>query len=426
MSRRGNILGVIVKAITEPGEKAEEVPVSSQVQNQRQNSNPGNAYQGNGNGNQTGNEETTFTEELQTQPKDITPEAVTVGSAKIIADNRANAIIVLGSAEVKGKIFRVLDQLDVRASQVMLNTVIGELTLGDNEEIGIDFLLRNGGFLSTGSNGTLNNTSLQTSIVGLNHNTSAPLLDPSTLLSAQSLSSVGTGFTAYIAATKSLETIVKALQATQRFHVISRPMVFTSNNERALIASGQEIAVPVNSLSGLTNNTTAAVQTSIEYKRVALQLEVVPLINADREVSLDIVQKIDSLNGSTTVDGNTIPTIQTRELKTHVSVPDRATVVLGGLITKSVTVNDSGIPYLSKIPVLGWLFRDKSTTKARTELVILMQPRVMDSTPALVAVKRREERRLYLEPNIEDSLDPLPAKAPEFRSRMSPRAVDEQ
>ncbi len=420
-----DVLGVIVKAITEPGVKAEDVPTSGNQQARTQQNTPVVSNNTGVNGSSGEDSSQTFTEELQTQPKDISPQAVTVGGTKIIADNRANAIIVLGSAEVKGKIFRVLDQLDVRASQVMLNTVIGELTLGENEEVGIDFLLRNGGFLSSGTSGISTSTSLPNATVAVSNNTSAPLLDPSTLLSAQSLAAAGSGFTAYIAATKSLETIVKALQGTQRFHVISRPMVFTSNNERALIASGQEIAVPVNSLSGLTNNTTAAVQTSIEYKRVALQLEVVPLINADREVSLDIVQKIDSLNGSTTVDGNSIPTIQTRELKTHVSVPDRATVVLGGLITKSVTLSDNGIPYLSKIPVLGWLFRDRTTGKTRTELIILMQPRVMDSPVALASVKRREERRLYLEPNVESSLDPLPSRGPEFHARMSPRNEDE-
>jgi len=421
-----DVLGVIVKAIAEPGVKTEEPTGGGENQAARQTAPSGGApvnTGANGSSADTGQE---FTEELQTQPKDITPQAVTVGSTKIIADNRANSIIILGSEEVKRKIFRVLDELDVRAYQVMLDTVIGELTLSDNQEFGLDFLLRAGSFVGSGTNSTLNFIPPR-AVSGLTNNTSAPLLDPSALASAQSLMAAGSGLTAYITATKSLETIVKALQATQHFRVTSRPMVFTSNNEKAIIASGQEIAVPTTSLASLTNNTTTGVQTTIEYKKVALQLEVVPLINSDREVSLDILQKIDSLNGSTTVDNNTIPTIQTRYIKTHVSVPDRATVVLGGLITKNVSISQTGIPYLSRIPVLGWLFKDKTTDKERTELIILMRPMVTNSSSEIAEARRREEKRLIMGSDVGTTLNPpLPAKSPEFHARMAPRSSDDE
>src|SRR6202007_2084854 len=104
-----------------------------------------------------------------------------------------------------------------------------------------------------------------------------------------------------------------ALESSGKFKVISRPMVYTSNNKKAIIASGQEIPVPVSSLSNVVNNTsvtgTAAVASNIEFKKVALQLEVVPLINSDKEVSLDILQKIDSLaaGGNVNIGGNSVP-----------------------------------------------------------------------------------------------------------------------
>ena len=100
------------------------------------------------------------------------------------------------------------------------------------------------------------------------------------------------------------------LDQTGRFKVINRPVVFTSNNKKAIIASGQEVPVPVSTLSTINNTTTLPGQTpfnnfgtqsSIQYKKVALQLEVVPLINSENEVSLDILQKLDSL-GLATVD----------------------------------------------------------------------------------------------------------------------------
>ncbi len=139
------------------------------------------------------------------------------------------------------------------------------------------------------------------------------------------------GASVFINAGYGLTTIVRALDSTGRFKTISRPTIFTSNNKKAIIASGQEIPVPVSTISG--GGTTIgglAQQSNIQFKKVALQLEVVPLINSEKEVTLDILQKLDSLTGdSTTVDGNSIPTIATRYIKTTVSAPNCATIVLG-------------------------------------------------------------------------------------------------
>ena len=155
-------------------------------------------------------------------------------------------------------------------------------------------------------------------------------MDPAGLVNfGQALQQVAGGTNIYIAAGNYLATIVHALESTGKFKVISRPMVFTSNNKKAIIASGQEIPVPVSSLTNIVNNTTvngtAAVASNIEFKKVALQLEVVPLINSDKEVSLDILQKIDSIAGSQVIDGNSIPTIATRYIRTNVSAANGST-----------------------------------------------------------------------------------------------------
>ncbi len=125
-----------------------------------------------------------------------------------------------------------------------------------------------------------------------------------------------------------------------------RRWFIASNNKKAIIVSGQQIPVPTSTLSNLTSTgvvgSTAAVQSSINYLQVALQLEVVPLINSDREVNLDILQKLDSPSGTTTnVGGSNVPTISTRYIRTNVSVPNKATIVLGGLITKTVGGSNS-------------------------------------------------------------------------------------
>jgi len=329
-------------------------------------------------------------EELETQPVDTTPRAVTVGNTKLIADHRANTIVILGNRDVVVKVEKILDEMDVKAPQVALSTVIGELTLSENEDFGVDYFVRHSRGLDVA--GTTNFTGVPPVTGGgttaANPSPSAPpittggsVFDPANLITfSQLATNAASGANVYLAAGRTLAAVVHALESTGRFKVISRPMVFTSNNKKAIIASGTEIPVPVNTLTNVVNQTTvtgtAAVASNIEFKRVALQLEVVPLINSENEVSLDILQKIDSVAGSTIVNGNSIPNIATRYIRTNVSAGNGATIVLGGLITESKQKNYSGVPYLSRIPLLGALFRNTSNNKNRTELIILMCPEV--------------------------------------------------
>jgi general secretion pathway protein D len=187
-------------------------------------------------------------------------------------------------------------------------------------------------------------------------------------------------------------------------------MVFTSNNKKAIIASGTEIPVPVSTLTnaGINTSGVAAVASNIQFKKVALQLEVVPLINSEKEVALDILQKIDSLAGSTTIDGNAIPNISTRYIRTNVAAPNGATIILGGLITDNKRKNYSGIPVLDRIPVLGSLFRNTSNVKERTELIVLMRPQVTLTNLDMYRLRVKNEQKTHFgaDLNEEDAVAP--------------------
>ena len=179
--------------------------------------------------------------------------------------------------------------------------------------------------------------------------------------------------------------------------------------------------MPVNISGGFTGNNTASgglvTQSSISYKTVALQLEVLPLINSEKEVTLDIVQKVDQQAGSDTIDNNAIPRIATRVLKTTVSVPNHGTLVLGGLIKESNDRNLSGVPYLMKLPVVGGLFRKTTVTKARTELVILIRPEVIVGPVGGARIREKEMEYLNLEPDLESTVYP-----PNLRKKVIPEA----
>ena len=204
--------------------------------------------------------------------------------------------------------------------------------------------------------------------------------------------------------------IVQALNTTGRFRVTSNPSIFTSNNKKAVISSGTEIAVPTNITSsgvGVSSTSGLSTNSSVQFKTVATQLEVLPLINSDGECQLEIVQKIDEITGdSDTISGNAIPRIGTRVLKTNVNVPNGATIVLGGLRIERNTKSNSGVPYLSKIPYLGGLFRNTKNTKSRDELVILLRPVVSQTPRHVIDQRERDLEGFQLEPDLESTLAP--------------------
>ena len=387
----GDVLPVLVQALTEPGEEGgaggpagaggPQQQQQQQQQQRRNQTNTNNPYQQtSGTGDQGGS--LNINEELQTNAVDTTPKAVTVGNTKLIADQRANSIIILGNREVVVKVQKILDEMDVSSPQVALSTVIGELQLSNDEDFGVDYFLR----INKKVSGTTNLTGVPpftgattSGTPGTTTTTGGNIFNPATITNFTQLASAAAGGSnVYLAAGNTLASVVHLLQTTGRLKIISRPMVFTSNNKKAIIASGEEVPVPVSTLTnaGVAVGQVASVASNVEYKKVALQLEVVPLINSEKEVSLDILQKIDSLGQNVRVDQNLIPTINTRYIRTNVSAPNGSTIILGGLIMENKDRTTSDIPYLSRIPVLGALFRNKSETKTRQELIVLMCPQV--------------------------------------------------
>ena len=420
-----DVLPVLVQALTEPGDQNQQggnLPGQQQKNQNRQNQPTNQNQSTTGTTGAEGESTLQVTEELSTEPIDTAPQAVIVGNTKLIADARANTIIVLGNREVVVKVEKILDEMDVKAPQVALSTVIGELSLDNTEEFGVDYFAK-----------------YKNRVVGTSRNTGVPLpfataspsgsiapnpgiLDPAGLIDFNRiLQNVGSGTNVYIAAGNYLSAIVHALDSTGRFKVISRPMVFTSNNKKAIIASGTEIPVPTNTISSPTTGVLTsgiAQQTNIEFKKVALQLEVVPLINSEKEVSLDILQKIDSVAGSTVVDGNAIPNIATRYIRTTVSAPNGATIALGGLIMDNNQDNRTGIPILGRLPLVGALFRSTNKSKMRTELIILMRPEVSLTKLDLYRLRQKSEDRTHFGPELEQ--DDCPDCPPQFDGKQLP------
>ena len=328
------------------------------------------------------------------------PLSVLVGKTRLVADVQANKLIAYGPREDLAKITSLLDRLDHKPPQVYLATIIGQLTLGDDMEFGVDYLRRfNAGGHGNFAGGLITWDKLASSITDVRNPIARPALSPLT------------GLNVYGQIANGVEVFVRALEGTQRFKILSRPAIYAANNKKAVITSGRRIPIPTSSITDLAN--TASVRTNIAFQDVVLKLEVIPLINSDKEVNLTIAQVNDTVVGEQRVAENVVPVIATERLITTVTVANRSTIVLGGLITENEEKTTSGIPIISRIPVVGHAFKTTRNKKARKELLIFIQPVVVQDHMEAAAASYQEESRTEIGSHTAEAFPEPPA--PHFK-----------
>jgi type II secretion system protein D len=324
------------------------------------------------------------------------PESVLVGRTLLVADNITNSIVVQGPPSGLEIIERLLDQIDVKPEQVMISTVIGQLTLNNSKEFGVDYLVRSGDVSARGGGGFGPILPI-TPIIGEDGVDTS--FDPGTLS--------GAGLRAY-GTIGDLTAYLRALQSKTDFTVLSRPSIFTSNNQKGTISSGERIAIPTsnNNFSG------GGSSTNIEYQDVVLKLEVIPLVNSDNEITMKIALLNDEQNGNQIIQGAggdggdlSVPRISTREVLTTATVPNGQTIVLGGLIVGRNSQEKSGIPILSDIPYLGKLFGTTTNTDDRSELMVFIQPSVVNNDRSLGSVQADMDSRYKASTRVRDFAD---------------------
>jgi type II secretory pathway component GspD/PulD (secretin) len=339
-------------------------------------------------------------------------ESLIVGKTKLIADNRANSILVIGQPEAKDKVKAILTKLDKKPMQVYLATVIGQLTLNNQDEFAVNILQKYIGGNRTGSASAMGGKQIidpgtivyGTTTNGVPYSQFQAGKTPLTKEQAQQIGQIAQMATGALPGMQiatfilgSIDLYINALTVTDRFRIASRPAVFTANNKKATIYNGTKIAVPTSTVTtlgggGSANATSGSQQSNIQYQDVVLKIEVVPLINSAKEISLQIVQTNDTLSQTTQAVGGgvQVPDINTQELNTTVIVPDRATVLLGGLVTQQDTKNVAGVPFLSTIPLMGNLFKSTSDTTNRQELVVMIQPTIVQDNKELSEASKTE------------------------------------
>lgn len=349
---------------------------------------------------------------------DNAPVSVLVGKTRVIGDPMANSIIVIGPKESIDKATMLLDRLDQRPSQVYLATVIGQLTLNDGLTTGVDYLsgLSRAG---DGTNFSASGMTGRTDFLG-GANGAGRLVNDLRTNAVTTAFGPSAGLGLYGAIGDSLEVFVTALETRRNFKVLSRPSVFALNNRKAVITSGKRVPYPNSTTSNVNNQNLGTIISTTSYLDVVLKLEVVPLINPDGEVNLTISQVNDTIIDERVIAPNSVPVIGTEQLVTSVNVPDRNTIVLGGLISESKTKDTEGLPFLGRIPGLGKLFRNDSDATERKELIIFIQPKVVNDNAMLREASIREDIRTKVGSDLSQRFPEQPREEP------APSSVEEQ
>jgi type II secretion system protein D len=375
----GDLFPVLVDMLKGKDDKDSKDSTSG---NARSQPTPQNQQQGNSagaGGSSTGGAVANTPDKLTDAAAQNPPQSATIGATSIIGDSSGNSIIVYGPPDSKAKAAQIIDLLDRRPKQVYLAAVIGQMELNDDLEYGASWFAK----INTGGTNNLIAAAVNGSIANVLTN----LVTSGLTNAINSFPSSLTGLTVYGAIAQGVSTYARALESTGKFRVLSRPVVYTSNNKKAVIFNGQNVPVPSQtqstSLAG-GNQLGNTIQANITYIPAVLKLEVIPLINADKEVNLVIAQQNNRVGNYQNVGGVQAPTILTQELTTTVRVPSGATIVLGGLIQDDKTLDDRGIPILDRIPVIGALAGGLSRKQhIRRELVVMIQPIVVESNDAM-------------------------------------------
>ncbi|RJX77387.1 type II secretion system secretin GspD [Pseudomonas sp. LS-2] len=278
-------------------------------------------------------------------------------STRITAQKSSNQLLIRTRPAQWTEIESAIKRLDNAPMQVQIETRILEVNLSGELDLGVQWYL-----------GKLAGNSGSTTVANASGSQGA-------------LGGGGAGLGAadalfYSFVSNNLQVALHALETNGRTQVLSAPSLVVMNNQQAQIQVGDNIPISQTTVNTNVSNTTLS---SVEYVQTGVILDVVPRINPGGLVYMDIQQQVSDADNSAAPDNNGNPRISTRSVSTQVAVQSGQTVLLGGLIKQDNSDTVSSVPYLGRVPGLRWLFGNTSKSKKRTELIVLITPRVVTS-----------------------------------------------
>ena len=297
----------------------------------------------------------------------------------ILADERSNAIVVMPAPGDIATIKGIIRSMDIQLSQVVIESVIIAVSFGDSLETGMDWVQRT--LLGRNSGNSSPRIAFATAGGG-----GGSAIDPTTLTTTASLAGRGSGVTGWITLFDlNTDLILKAVQTDSRSRLMSSPRVTTMDNKEATLEAKTRIYWSKGETT-YHNSYDDRTTEDINPEDIGISLKVTPRINNKGYITLTIeqeIQNIDRYDTEVTKKGNKYPIVSTRKMGADVAVISGETVVLGGLAQNQITKSIKKVPILGSIPLLGWFFRSEVDSHERTEVLVFITPRVIDSPAAM-------------------------------------------
>lgn len=294
------------------------------------------------------------------------------GKITITPDKATNSLVIMASPTDYQNLLQVIQKLDRRRRQVFVQVLLAEISLDKLRDLGLQW-----GVLGAASNG-------QASVIG-QYDPQGAITSILTTLATSGLSNFVTIPTSATAA--NFAVILQALQSNSAVNVLSTPTILTSDNKEAKIFVGQNVPL-ITSSSVVTGG---IAQQSVERKDTGIILKITPQISEGEYVKLDISQEISSVTPNKGQATDLVLTKRTAD--TSVVVKDKDTVVIGGLIQDQDTVTENKVPFLGDIPGLGWLFKSTSKERTKTDLLIVLTPRIIRGAEELADVTGAQKQK---------------------------------
>jgi general secretion pathway protein D len=287
----------------------------------------------------------------------------------ILSDEDTNTLIVNAPADMHREIARTIEELDRSRRQVLIETVLVEVTLDENLDLGIEWTVFGSGDPSH-SGSQMSGLELGEIYSGI-----TPLTE------------AADGLTYLMNANEEALALIHAAQDDDRLQVLSSPTVLTRDGMEAEVSFGQEVPIQQSSVTDAGKE-----NFSFDYRDAKITLKVTPKIDDFRMVTLDLEQTLRAVNPET--EDEVAPKFFTRELRSNLQVDDGQTLILGGLIQRNDQKVRTGIPFLSQIPYLGWVFGRTKTVKVGSEILMILTPHVVDTRDETDLLTREFEHKI--------------------------------
>jgi general secretion pathway protein D len=306
------------------------------------------------------------------------------GTISIWSDPGTNALVINAPARVRQDMLNVIDLIDIRRLQVLVDAIIVEISEDKAAELGVTWLIDGSDDDSAVGFTNFSNTTgslLDLAAVGQGDTPDTSVIRQGVTMAIGRIRDQGTSWAA----------VISALQGDAATNIISTPTITVLDNEEAEIKVGQEVPF----LTGQFTNTGAAAGSvnpfqTIQREEVGTRLKITPQINEGTGVQLAIEQETSSLSAG--AQGAVDLVTNTRSIATSVFVDDGDVLILGGLIDDSLLQSEQRVPVLGKIPGLGWLFRARKTDRVRSNLMVFIRPRILrDSSDSTAATSGKYE-----------------------------------